>query len=112
MDKIFINGYGNIGRRLATALSADKEIEFIGIAKYTPDERTKDAVDKQFDIYVPNEMLNQFKAKRYQPTGTISEAIHKSDFVVDAAKEGGGFDNKRNLYEPMKKPCYFPRRRG
>jgi glyceraldehyde-3-phosphate dehydrogenase (NAD(P)) len=107
LDKIFINGYGNIGRRLATALSADKEIEFIGIAKYTPDERTKDAVEKQFDIYVPNEKLNQFKAKGYDPTGSISEAIYKSDLVVDAAKEGGGFDNKRNLYEPMKKGAIF-----
>ena len=44
--KVFINGYGNIERRLATALSADKEIQFLGVAKYTIDEKVKEALAK------------------------------------------------------------------
>ena len=27
--------------------------------------------------------------------------------IIDAAKEGGGFDNKKNLYEPMQKAAIF-----
>ncbi len=107
MVKVFINGYGNIGRRLATSLSADKEIQFIGIAKYTADDRTKEALENNFDVYVQNEMVGQFKEKGYNTSGTISEAVQKSDLVVDAAKEGGGFNNKKNLYEPMKKAAIF-----
>ena len=36
--KVFINGYGNIGRRIASALSKDNEIDLLGIAKYTMDD--------------------------------------------------------------------------
>ena len=107
MIKIFINGYGNIGRRLATALSADKEIEFIGIAKYTADDKIKEALESGFDVYVPNRMLMQFKGEHYNITGTIQEAILQSNLIVDATKEGGGFDNKKNFYQPMRKAAIF-----
>jgi glyceraldehyde-3-phosphate dehydrogenase (NAD(P)+) (phosphorylating) len=105
--RVFINGYGNIGRRLAAVLSSDKEVQFIGIAKYTADDKAKDAMDNGFDIYVPDGMINQFKEKGYDVTGVISQAIRGSDLVVDAAKEGGGYDNKKNLYEPMNKAAIF-----
>ena len=67
-----MNGYGNIGRRLATMLSADKEIEFIGVAKYTADKKTKDALDNQFDIYVPESNLRQFRNSNYEVSGKES----------------------------------------
>jgi glyceraldehyde-3-phosphate dehydrogenase (NAD(P)) len=105
--RVFINGYGNIGRRLAAVLSSDKEVQFIGIAKYTADDKAKDAMDNGFDIYVPDGMINQFKEKGYDVTGVISQAIRGSDLVVDAAKEGGGYDNKKKLYEPMNKAAIF-----
>ena len=107
MVRVFINGYGNIGRRLAAVLSSDKEVQFIGIAKYTADDKAKDAMDNGFDIYVPDGMINQFKEKGYDVTGVISQAIRGSDLVVDAAKEGGGYDNKKKLYEPMNKAAIF-----
>ena len=107
MVRVFINGYGNIGRRLAAVLSSDKEVQFIGIAKYTADDKANDAMDNGFDIYVPDGMVNQFKEKGYDVTGVISQAIRGSDLVVDAAKEGGGYDNKKKLYEPMNKAAIF-----
>ena len=102
-----MNGYGNIGRRLATMLSADKEFQFIGVAKYTADTKTKDALDNQFDIYVPESNLRQFRNSNYKVSGTVEEAVKQSDIIVDAAKEGRGFDNKKRLYEPMKKAAIF-----
>jgi glyceraldehyde-3-phosphate dehydrogenase (NAD(P)+) (phosphorylating) len=107
LAKIFINGYGNIGRRLASVLSHDKEIKFVGIAKYTPDERINEALENRFDVYVPEDIINEFTEKKFDITGTLTEAIDGSDLVIDAAKEGAGFDNKRNLYEPMKKMAIF-----
>ncbi|HYA84420.1 MAG TPA: type II glyceraldehyde-3-phosphate dehydrogenase [Candidatus Bathyarchaeia archaeon] len=104
---MFVNGYGNIGRRLATMLSADKEFQFIGVAKYTADTKTKDALDNQFDIYVPESNLRQFRNSNYKVSGTVEEAVKQSDIIVDAAKEGRGFDNKKRLYEPMKKAAIF-----
>ena len=107
MAKIFINGYGNIGRRLASALSLDKEIQFIGIAKYTADEKTKEALENRFNVYVPKDIVNKFKEKNYDIAGTLTEAIGESDLIIDAAKEGTGYDNKKNLYEPMNKSAIF-----
>jgi glyceraldehyde-3-phosphate dehydrogenase (NAD(P)) len=107
LAKIFINGYGNIGRRLASALSLDKEIQFVGIAKYTADEKTKEALENRFNVYVPKDIINKFKEKNYDIAGTLTEAIDESDLIIDAAKEGTGYDNKKNLYEPMNKSAIF-----
>jgi len=105
--KVFINGYGNIGRRLASALSADKEIQFVGVAKYTVDDKVKEALDNRYNVFVPKGMIQAFKDKGYDVTGSVEEAVRQSDFVIDAAKEGGGYDNKKSLYEPMGKPAIF-----
>ncbi|MDQ3869562.1 MAG: type II glyceraldehyde-3-phosphate dehydrogenase [Thermoproteota archaeon] len=107
MAKIFVNGYGNIGRRLASALSHDKEVQFVGIAKYTADDRIKEALENRFDVYVPEIIMNKFTEKKYDIAGTLNEAISRSDLIIDAAKEGAGYDNKKNLYEPMKKMAIF-----
>lgn len=107
MVKVFINGYGNIGRRLASALSSDKEIEFVGVAKYTLDDKVKEALDNRYGVYVPKEAVNAFKEKGYDVTGSVDDAVSGSDLVIDAAKEGGGFENKKKLYEPKNKPAIF-----
>jgi glyceraldehyde-3-phosphate dehydrogenase (NAD(P)) len=105
--RVFINGYGNIGRRLATALSMDKEIQFVGIAKYTVDDKVKEALENRFNVYVPEEIISAFKEGGYSVTGSVKDAVKQSDIVIDAAKEGGGYDNKKSLYEPMNKPAIF-----
>ena len=43
----------------------------------------------------------------YDVAGTVKEAIQKSDLVIDAAKDGLGYDNKENYYIPMSKPAIF-----
>jgi len=105
--KIFINGFGNIGRRIASALATDKEFQFLGVAKYTPDERIKEAYEQHFDVYAPEENLDAFKKMGYDVAGTVKEAIQKSDLVIDAAKDGLGYDNKEKYYIPMLKPAIF-----
>jgi glyceraldehyde-3-phosphate dehydrogenase (NAD(P)) len=107
MVKVFINGYGNIGRRIATAFSQDKEIQFIGVGKYSVDNQVKDAIDRNFPLYVPANMVSKFKEKGFPVSGNISNAIMESDIVIDAAKDGYGYDNKVNLYEPLNKAAIF-----
>jgi glyceraldehyde-3-phosphate dehydrogenase (NAD(P)) len=102
--KIFINGYGNIGRRLASALSKDKEIGLLGIGKYTMDEQILEDLKNKFDIYVPENLVHRYKNSI---TGSIKEAVSECDLVLDAAKEGNGYNNKIKFYEPLKKPAIF-----
>jgi glyceraldehyde-3-phosphate dehydrogenase (NAD(P)+) (phosphorylating) len=104
--KIFINGYGNIGRRLAYALSKDNDVCLIGIAKYTADDWTLEAIANKFDVYVPRELIAKFKTQ-FSIAGSIEKAVNMSDLVIDAAKEGGGYDNKVKMYEPLRKPAIF-----
>ena len=68
MVRIFINGYGNIGRRLATEISKDKSIELIGVAKYSPDGETQNALDKGYNVFVPKEMKEGFQNKNFNYT--------------------------------------------
>ncbi len=107
MVRVFINGYGNIGRRVASAFSHDKEIQFVGIGKYSIDEKLDEAIAKKFPVYVPEEKMLEFRQKGYDISGTISDAIKGSDLVIDAAKDGFGFSNKVNLYVPIDKPAIF-----
>jgi glyceraldehyde-3-phosphate dehydrogenase (NAD(P)) len=105
--KLFINGYGNIGKRLATAVLQDNEMELIGVAKYTPDDKIYEALDNNLDVYVPQNRLDLFQKKGYEIAGTIDEACKQSDLILDASKEGGGFENKRKFYRPLQKPAIF-----
>ena len=107
MVHIFLNGYGNIGRRLATAFSKDKSIELVGIAKYSPDEETEKAIGKGYKVFVPKEMKEEFQNKNYEVSGTVEDAIKEADIIIDAAKEGKGFLNKMNYYIPLKKKAIF-----
>ena len=107
MVRVFINGYGNIGRRLASALAVDKEIQLVGVAKYSIDDKVKEAFENRYNVYVPKEAIDAFKENGYNVTGSVEEAVKQCDFVVDAAREGAGYDNKKNLYEPMNKPAIF-----
>jgi len=107
MVRVFINGYGNIGRRLASAFSHDKEIQFVGIGKYSIDNKVDEAFSKKFPVYVPEEKVREFKGKGYDISGTISDAIKESDLVIDAAKDGFGYSNKVNFYIPLNKPAIF-----
>lgn len=107
MVRVFINGYGNIGRRLASAFSHDKEIQFVGIGKYSIDNKVDEAFSKKFPVYVPDEKVPEFKGKGYDISGTIPDAIKESDLVIDAAKDGFGYSNKVNFYIPLNKPAIF-----
>lgn len=107
MVRVFINGYGNIGRRLASAFSHDKEIQFVGIGKYSIDDRVDEAFAKKFAVYVPEQKIHDFSKKGYDISGTISDAVKESDLVIDAAKDGSGYTNKVNFYIPMNKNAIF-----
>jgi len=98
MKKVFVNGYGSIGSRIAQFIKDDSEIDVIGVGKYSPDEKVNIAISRGFSVYVPEKKQDLFK--NYKISGTIEEAISDCDLVIDAAPSGHGFLNKKNLYEP------------
>jgi len=107
MVKLFINGYGTIGRRLATYFSVDEEIELVGIAKYSADERAKEAISKGYRVFIPKTLENEFASNKLEFAGYIEDGISDSEVIIDAAKEGLGYKNKLKFYVPMKKKAIF-----
>ena len=105
MKRVFINGYGSIGSRLAAFLLDDPEVEITGIGKHTPDQKVQDALSKGLDVYVPESAVGRFEG--YGTSGTIKQALAKSDIVIDASPGGRGHANKMQLYKPAGIPAIY-----
>jgi glyceraldehyde-3-phosphate dehydrogenase (NAD(P)) len=98
LKKVFVNGYGSIGSRIAHFIKDDPDIKVIGIGKYSPDQDVNTAISRGFDVYVPQKKLGLFN--EYKIAGTIENALDDCDLVFDASPGGYGYQNKKNLYEP------------
>ncbi len=105
MKKVFVNGYGSIGSRIIQFISGDKDIEVLGVGKYSPDDKVADAISRGFNVYVPQKKIDAFK--NYKISGTIEDIVTKSDLVIDAAPGGAGYENKKTLYEPKNVNAIF-----
>ena len=98
MKRVFVNGYGSIGSRVAQFIAGDNDIELAGVGKYSPDEKVTDALSRGFKVYVPKNKVDSFK--NFKISGTIEDIITECDLVIDASPGGVGYVNKKNLYEP------------
>ena len=98
MKRVFVNGYGSIGSRIAQFITDDSDIEITGVGKYSPDEKVADAISRGFKVYVPKDKTGAFQ--RFKISGTIENAVEECDLVIDAAPGGVGYTNKKTLYEP------------
>jgi len=98
MKKVFVNGYGSIGSRISKFINDDPEIELIGVGKYSPDNKVNDAITNGLSVYVPSSKLSNFH--EFKISGSIESVLDDCDLVIDAAPEGHGYNNKKNLYAP------------
>jgi len=98
LKKVFVNGYGSIGSRIAQFIKDDPEIEVLGIGKHSPDYKVGDAVANGFSVFVPKSKENDFK--EFDIVGNIETILDECDLIIDASPGGHGFKNKINLYEP------------
>ncbi len=96
--KIAINGYGTIGKRVADAVRAQKDMEIIGISKTKPNYEAAVAHQLGYEIYAPAANLGAFEKAGMQAAGTIEEMLEMVDLVVDCTPGGIGESNKP-LYE-------------
>ena len=81
--KVGINGYGTIGKRVATAVNQQDDMEIIGITKTRPTYEAKDAVRQGYPVYVPAESMDAFKEAGIPVAGTVDDMIKAADIIVD-----------------------------
>ncbi|WOF17202.1 type II glyceraldehyde-3-phosphate dehydrogenase [Methanoplanus sp. FWC-SCC4] len=99
MIKVAVNGYGTIGKRVADAVSAQKDMEIIGVSKTRPSSEALVANKRGYPLYIADISKKQaFEAAGIKVAGSVEEMIQKADVVVDATPGGVGEKNKA-LYE-------------
>lgn len=97
LKRVFVNGYGSIGRRIATFVKRDDQVNVIGIGKNSP-RGLDDAIGDGFAVYVPESRISEFDSTKI--SGTIESALDACDLVIDCTPGGTGYKNKQRLYEP------------
>lgn len=106
MIKVAINGYGTIGRRVADAVRAQKDMSVAGIVKRKPDYVAAEA-SRNYRIFASDkESLKSFANSNLEAEGTMEELMDDVDIIVDATPEGQGEKNI-NIYRAKKKKAIF-----
>jgi len=96
-------GYGSQGRRIAEAISAQKDMNLIGVCLKEPDLSAQMAAMKELPIYIVDRKNAQaFRKEKIQVRGSISDFLSEVDVIVDAAPAGVGKKNKDSFYSKHK----------
>jgi glyceraldehyde-3-phosphate dehydrogenase (NAD(P)+) (phosphorylating) len=99
MIKVGVNGYGTIGGRVADAVTKQKDMELVGVTKFTPDYRAKLAIDRGIQIYLADkEGAPRFEKAKIPIQGTLQDLMKKVDVMIEATGEEVASGNK-DMYE-------------
>ncbi len=98
--RVAINGFGTIGKRVADAVSLQKDMEVVGVTKTKPDFEAKLAIKRGYKLYaaIP-ERAEVFEKAGLPIEGTIEDLLDKADIVVDCSPGKVGAENKAKYYE-------------
>lgn len=96
-------GYGSQGRRIAEAISVQKDMELTGVCLKEPDLSAHMAAMKELPIYVVNQKDAQtFRKEKIEVRGSIFDLLSEVNVIVDATPAGVGKKNKDTFYSKHK----------
>ncbi len=105
--KVAVNGYNVIGRRIADAVSAQDDMELIGVAKTKPDYKAKIALEKGYKVYAADEKgKKSFIDAGLECSGLSKDMVAQADIVLDATPDEVGAANKA-MYASLGKKAVF-----
>ena len=101
MIKVAINGYGTIGKRVADAVTAQPDMEVIGVSKTRPNAEAFIAKSRGFPLYIADlSKKPAFEKAGIAVAGDVNDMLSKADIVVDATPGDVGAKNKP-VYEKI-----------
>ncbi|QKQ99306.1 phosphorylating glyceraldehyde-3-phosphate dehydrogenase [Metallosphaera tengchongensis] len=106
MIKVAVNGYGTIGKRVASAVTLQPDMSLIGVSKTSPNFEAYQAQKAGLNIYVTNDSLKEFEEAGIKIKGTLDEMFKEADVIVDATPNGVGAQYKQ-VYSSMGKKALF-----
>ena len=92
--RVGVNGFGTIGKRVAAAVSAQDDMELVGVTKTRPSFEARSALDKGYGLYVPADNVKAFEDAGMKVSGTIDDLIKSVDIVVDCTPGNVGEEYK------------------
>ncbi len=105
--QVAVNGYGTIGKRVADAVTAQPDMELVGVAKTSPNHEAELAVENGYPLYAAvAERIELFETAGIELAGEVDELVEAADVVVDACPSGVGAENK-SLYEAHDTPALY-----
>lgn len=82
--KVAINGYGTIGKRVADAVTAQDDMEVVGVCKRNPTFEVTMARDRGLPFYTTDEERRAaFREKGLEAVGLLPDLLGAVDIVVD-----------------------------
>jgi glyceraldehyde-3-phosphate dehydrogenase (NAD(P)) len=107
MIRVAVNGYNVIGRRVADAVAAQKDMQLVGVAKTKPDYKADIAIKKGYKMYAADEKgRKSFQEAGVACSGLSRDMVKQADIVVDATPDEVGAANKA-MYSELGKNAIF-----
>ena len=101
MIKVAINGYGTIGKRVADAVAAQKDMKVIGVSKTRPNAEAFVAKQRGYPLYIADiSKKAAFEKVGLKVAGSVEDMCKAADIMVDATPGNVGATNKP-LYEKL-----------
>ena len=101
MIKVAINGYGTIGKRVADAVAAQKDMKVIGVSKTRPNAEAFVAKQRGYPLFIADMSKKAaFEKAGLTVAGSVEDMCKLADIVVDATPGKIGATNKP-LYEKL-----------
>jgi glyceraldehyde-3-phosphate dehydrogenase (NAD(P)) len=107
MIKVAINGYGTIGKRVADAVAAQKDMKVIGVSKTRPNAEAFVAKQRGYPLYIADLTKKpSFEKAGLSVAGSVEDMCKAADIIVDATPGDVGATNKP-LYEKLGKKALW-----
>lgn len=107
MIKVAINGYGTIGKRVADAVAAQKDMKVIGVSKTRPNAEAFVAKQRGYPLYIADlSKKAAFEKVGLSVAGSVEDMCKAADIIVDATPGDVGATNKP-LYEKLGKKALW-----
>jgi glyceraldehyde-3-phosphate dehydrogenase (NAD(P)) len=107
MIRVAVNGYNVIGRRVADAITSQKDMRLVGVAKTRPDYKAKMAIQKGYQVYAADEKgRKSFLDSGVPCSGLSRDMVKEADIVVDATPDEVGAMNK-SMYMELGRKAIF-----
>ena len=99
-------GYGTIGKRVADAVSKQKDMNLVGITGHTYDFKMEVAKIKGLKVFMTGSK-EEFIKNDVKPEGDLNNLIDDADVIIDCTPKKIGKENKEKYYLPKKVKAIF-----